>query len=122
MMKRIIRYCVLGGLGSVIYLGVTMAFVEILGFQPTVASIVGFLCVLLIVYLPNLFWVFDSTRAHRSSFPRFVIVSGVGLLGSTAAMYGAVNIIGLNYMWGVLGATAVVPPVNFILNSYWTFR
>jgi len=122
IMKRIIRYCVLGVLGSLIYLGVIMTLVEILGFQPTLGSIVGFLCVILIVYLPNHCWVFESTRAHHSSFPRFVIVSGIGLLGSTVAMYGAVNIIGLNYMWGVLGATAVVPPVNFILNSYWTFR
>ncbi len=122
LLKKAIRYGLLGGLGSLLYIGVIITLVEIFELQPTISSIVGFLCVIAIIYLPNHFWVFESTRAHHSSFPRFVLVSGIGLLTSTLAMFGAVNLLGLSYMWGVVGATAVVPPANFLLNALWTFK
>lgn len=122
LIKQAIRYGLLGGLGALLYIGVIITLVEIFGLQPTVSSIIGFLSVIAIIYLPNHFWVFESTRAHHSSFPRFVLVSGIGLLTSTLAMFGAVNLLGLSYLWGVVGATAVVPPANFLLNAFWTFK
>mgnify|MGYP001953645152 CR=1 FL=1 len=122
VVKQIIRYAFIGGLGTLFYIGVLMILVEFFNFQPIFASIIGFFCLVLVVYLPNYLWVFESNRAHHSSFSRFVIVAGVGLLANAGVMYAVVNIIGLSYMWGVLGATAVVPPVNFLLNMYWTFK
>lgn len=121
-MKRLIRYGIISGIATLLYFGVLVTLVEAFGVQPAFSAFIGFLSILLLVYLPHHFWVFRSTQAHYCSFPKFVIVGVFGLLANAGVMYCAVNIFNLNYMWGIVGATAVVPPTNFLLNFYWTFR
>ena len=122
IMKRFLRYCVLGSFGMVLYIGVLTTLVEFAGTNPTLSAVVAFLCVVIAVYVPNYFWVFNSTQSHSYCVPRFFIVSTVGLLISTVAMYCAVDVFGLGYVWGEVGATVLVPLWNFLLNSYWAFK
>jgi putative flippase GtrA len=77
---------------------------------------------IIILYLLSYTFVFQSSSNHSSAVPRFLIVSLVAFCLNAGVMYLTVNVLGWWYVWGQLSAVMVVPPVNFLLNSYWTFK
>jgi putative flippase GtrA len=122
MINRLCRYFLIGGFGTVLYISIVTVLVEFVELDPTLSSFGAFLCSIVAAYIPNHYWVYESTRNHSYCFPRFVTVSGAGLLISTGIMYFTVNILDSSYMWGELFVTIVIPLNNYLLNSYWTFK
>lgn len=122
MTSRFLRHLVCGGVGTLLYMANLTFLVEILRQGPVLSSICSFVFLILFTYGVSRFWVFESIRAHGYSVPRFLIVAMVGLSLNTGVMYFAVEIMGWWYIWGQLSATLIIPPTNFLLNFYWTFK
>lgn len=118
----ILKYGVVGVLGTLVHIGVLAFVVEIFQGNAMLGSIIGFLCALLISYLLNYYWTFESTHDHLSSFARYLIVSLVGLGLNTLLMYITVIVLGWWYIYGQLTVILVVPATNYVLNRLWTFR
>lgn len=116
-----VRYIIVGGLGTAIHLTILALCVEWFGIDAVMGSIIGFVGALLVSYVLNHYWTFRSRRSHLSSLYRYVTVSLFGLGLNTGMMYALIHILNIWYFAAQLSVILVVPLVNFLLNSYWTF-
>jgi putative flippase GtrA len=118
----ILKYGVVGVLGTAVHIGVLAIMVEIFHANPVIGSVIGFLGALLSSYLLNYYWTFESADDHLSSFFRYLLVSLIGLGLNTLLMYVTATVLGWWYIYGQLTVILVVPVTNYALNRFWTFR
>jgi len=118
---RFARYCVVGGLGTLLHFGATIALVEGAHVAPVPASIAGFLLALAVSFVLNRSWVFRSTAQPLQSGMKYTVVSVTGLALNTLIMTAITVWLGWNYLWGLALVVAVVPMTNYTLNRRWAF-
>lgn len=120
----IVKYALVGLLGTAIHWGLLIALVEWAGVHPVAGSALGFLAVLMISYILNSKWTFRRTGEgmDMKQFIRYTIVSSSGLLINTIVMYASVELLSLPYWLGQAFVTIVVPLHNYAINRLWTFR
>ena len=119
--EQFFRYCVVGGIGTCLHFGITIALVEGAGASPTAASVVGFGAAFVSSYLLNRFWVFGPSARPWISFVRYSVVCLSGLILNTSIMALTVDWLRWYYLWGLAVVVAVVPVTNFALNRLWAF-
>jgi len=119
--SRIVRYIIVGGAGTAIHLAILAISVEWFALDAVIGSTMGFVGALLVSYLLNHYWTFQSRRSHLSSLPMYVTVSLIGLALNTGMMYALIHIFKVWYFAAQLSVIMVVPLVNYLLNSNWTF-
>ena len=117
-----LRYAIVGVLGTAIHFGVLAALVEFGGVEPVLASAAGFIVTLIVSYVLNHRWTFASPARHRTAFARYTAVSVLGLGLNSLIMYLAVHVFGLWYILAQALVVMVVPAVNYLLNRSWTFK
>jgi putative flippase GtrA len=121
MTERVIRYGLAGLLATAVYFLAVIGLVEVAGLTAVWAAAIATLIVMVTSYLVNRAWVFDASRPHSSSFPRFAAATGLSIVLNTGLMHLAVKILGWPYLAGAVLTTAIVPPVNFVMNYLWSF-
>ena len=119
---KLFRYVVVGVIGTAIHFGILIALVELLGVEPVTASTIGFIVTLVVSYVLNHRWTFQTDRGHLSAMPRYILVSISGLLLNSGIMFVTVHILGLWYVLGQSLVVVVVPLTNFLFNYHWSFR
>ncbi len=122
LLTRGFRYGITGLLSTALYFGAVVLLVEAAGAGPVLAAGLATVFVIVTSYAVNRRWVFDTDRSHASAFSRFVLASALSIVLNTWLMYFAVHVLGRGYVAGLVLATAVVPPTNFVINYLWCFR
>ncbi|MFK7974908.1 MAG: GtrA family protein [Halioglobus sp.] len=122
MFGSVSKYAMVGILGTVTHFGLLYILVEWLSIAPLPATSIAFVWVALQSYVLSKNWVFDSDNSHSTSLPRFIAVSVTGFFGNLGIMYVAVNILSFWYMAAQAIAILIIPPMNYLMNRYWTFR
>ncbi|CAG7626823.1 hypothetical protein PAESOLCIP111_02854 [Paenibacillus solanacearum] len=122
MIRLMVKYGVVGALGTVLHFASLYALVEWLNVPPVAASALGFLLVLLVSYVLNKRWTFQSTPSGWGPLLKYCVVSVTGLGLNVALMYVSVELLHWHYLIGQCTVVVAVPLSNFILNYYWTFR
>lgn len=118
----LIKYGIVGGLGTGIHFAVLILLVEMWSMNPVAASIVGFIVVLIISYMLNRMWTFEDRQSgYAKQFMKYVVVSCAGMVINTLIMYVSVEWLSISYIIGQLISTVVVPIHNYIWNRRWTF-
>ncbi len=117
-----IRYGLAGLVATAVYAGSVMALVELAHVGAVPSATIATLIVMVTSYVINRAFVFDATRPHSSSFPRFAAATGLSIVLNTGLMHLAVTVLGWTYLAGVVLTTAIVPPVNFVVNYLWSFK
>jgi len=120
--SRWFRHLVAGGIGTLGYMFLVAFFVEILSIYPVYATVIAFSISVLYSYIINRKWVHNATSDHGYTLPRYVVVTVNALILNAGIMYLVVEIFDWWYVMGVVCATAVVPPTNFLLNYFWAFK
>jgi putative flippase GtrA len=120
--RRFLRYCVVGGLGTVVHFGVTMLLVEQFRTDAVIATIIGFLCALAVSFALNRTWVFASNVAVAPGLARYTAVSVLGFVLNVAIMAIVTRVLALDYRIGLALVVLIIPVTNFTLNARWTFR
>jgi putative flippase GtrA len=118
---RLARYLVTGLASLLTHLLILLALVEWLGFDSVFASTLGFLASVVVSYLLQWAWVFNSTRAVAQSFPRFLVVTGIGFALNLGVMAAGTWLLGFHYLPVQIVAFVLVPVSNYLLNGLWTF-
>ena len=118
----IFRYVVVGLINTAVHIAVTALLVESVLLEPVPASVVGFICALLVAFFLNRHWTFSRPDRPVARLYRFSLVSILGLCLNTLIMLAAVDWLGLHYLIGLLLVALVIPPTNFVLNMRWSFR
>jgi putative flippase GtrA len=119
---RVFRYGVAGLSATVLYFSAVALLVELAGVRPVPAAGVATVLVITASYVVNRGWVFGTDRSHASAFPRFLTASALSIVLNTGLMYLSVDVLGWWYAAGLVLATVVVPPTNFVINFLWCFR
>jgi putative flippase GtrA len=119
---RVLRFGLVGLLGMVVDFAVTWAFKEKLRANRYIANALGFSCAVVLNFLLNRAWTFDShTPNVEGQLLRFVLVSLIGLALNTAIVY-ALNHRKLNFYLSKAIAILLVFFWNYAANAFFTFK
>ena len=119
---RFVRFAIVGGLASIVYLGLFAAMLAV-GVHYLVAGTIGYLAAIATNFAVNREWTFG--RGMRALHVQAISFLGVQLI------IGAVNLSLLHTLvvWGVqpiilaqLLACAALFPINFLASQRWGFR
>jgi len=122
LMSRAVRYGIAGVIATAIYFLAVMVFVDRMRIAPVVAAVLATMIVIVTSYVINRAFVFDTDRAHASAFTRFVVASVASIGINAGLMHVATSTMGWSYLAGAALTTLVVPPLNFVVNYFWTFK
>ena len=117
-----VKYGIVGLIGTIVHFAVLIALVEWGHIHPVVSSTIGFIIVLVLSYLLNRNWTFSNDHSNNKSFIKYTVVSITGLLLNIFIMFTVVEIVHGSYLIGQCMVMIIVPPSNYLLNYYWTFR
>jgi putative flippase GtrA len=121
--KVILRYLLVGLIGTSLHVSLIVLFVEFFHIPPTVSTLAAFIFVLLTSYILNRFWTFGKKSGkHLIDFIKYSLVSLSGLALNVAIMHTTVNILSFHYAYGLVAVTLIVPVSNFLMNKYWVFK
>ncbi|MEV0898991.1 GtrA family protein [Actinoplanes sp. NPDC049802] len=117
---RLLRYGVSGGLSALTHFTVGLAGTGS-GLPPVPASTAGFAASVVVSYLLQRSWVFRCGAPHAGTAPRFLTVTAAALALNTAVLWIGAEL--LNGPYPVVQAVALflIPVLNYLLNSRWTF-
>lgn len=118
---RLVRFAIVGAVGTAAHYGLLLALVEGLGAAPLAGSVAGFGLGAVVNYSLNRLFVFRSGRAHREALPRFVVVALAGL-GWNALLMALLTALGLHYLVAQILTTALLLLWHYGAHAVWTFR
>ena len=107
------RFCLVGILSTGIHYAILFLLVRALDLNEELATSCGFTVSTAVNYLLNRSFTFDSSRAHRSSLPRFLIMILIGLGLNAGSLSVAYRLIGLSLFLAQVLATGLVLAWNF---------
>ena len=115
------RFGIVGVASTLTHAGVALLAHALPGMTPTLANFTGFGVALTVSYLGHYHWTFASEAPHRSSLPRFLLISAALFLVSQVVVW--LTTARLGYSMPIAAAFIVlsVPPASYFLNRLWTF-
>jgi putative flippase GtrA len=118
--QRALKFTVSGVFVTALHAAIAAAFIEWVWHQPSVANGLAFCIATVTSYLINTWWSF-ATRLHGQTLVRFLLVAVLGLLISML-ISAVVHSMGYPYWVGIVAVNCVIPPTNFLLHNFWTYR
>lgn len=117
MLKQIIKFCLTGGLCTVIDFGVLFVLTEQIGLSYIVSNIISVSLSTIVNYILSKCVVFNFSNTFKN-FMIFVIFSLIGLAINEGLMILCVDLLVVDYKVGKIAATGVVMCFNFITRKY----
>ena len=115
LIKQGLKFCVVGGICTVIDFGVLILLREVFGVNYLIANIAAFTVSVIVNYFLSMRYVFKGKKntSRIKEFIIFVILSAIGLGLNEFLMWASVTSLGLNYIAGKVIATGIVMVYNF---------
>jgi putative flippase GtrA len=118
---QLAKFCVVGGVGYALNLGVYAILLHA-GLHYLAAATLSFLVAVTNNYTWNRLWTFrDRRRGVAAQGMRFFIVS-LASLGANLLVLDVLISVGVGKLVGQAIAIVLVTPLNFIGNKLWSFR
>lgn len=117
MLKQIIKFCLTGGLCTVIDFGVLFVLTEQIGLSYVISNIISVSLSTIVNYILSKIIVFNFSNTLRN-FVVFIILSIVGLIINEGLIILCVNIFTIDYKVGKIIATGVVMCFNYLTRKY----
>ena len=119
--EQLFKFCVVGGIGYAINLGVYAVLLHA-GLHYLLAATFSFLVAVTSNYTWNRMWTFrDRRRGVAAQGMRFFLVS-LASLGANLAVLNVLISLGSDKLVGQAVAIVLVTPLNFVGNKLWSFR
>ena len=121
MRRELLTFVLVGVAATLTHIGVAISLEYVFGCQPQLANLGGYLSAVGVSYFGHGRLTFRSADRHAVRFPRFIVVSLVGLaLGSALVEVLAVrNEVPFAYVMIIAGV--VVASTTFLLSKFWAF-
>src|SRR5690242_19194914 len=120
LILRTFRFAVTGLATTFIYAIITVCMIKLITQSQPLSSGVAFLFATTFSYLLNTCWTF-AKPLHERNLIRYMITTLVGLCMAVVISHLA-QISGWNYMIGIFLVSCAVPPINFAMHHFWTYR
>lgn len=118
---RFACYTSSGAIAAIIHFLILILLVQFLFFPPVLASIMGYIVGATVNFLLNHHWVFQSSRPHAETAPKFFLIAASGLGLNATMMYFLVTMLQIHYLLGQIATTSSVLVWNYYWSSRWTF-
>ncbi len=118
---QFVRFASVGALGTAVQYVILAALVELILFDSTAASAIGFVGGAFTNYYLNYRFTFRSERRHLSAAPRFFTVAAAGLGLNVVFMALGTGPLHLHYLIAQCASTAIVLLWNFSAAKLWVF-
>lgn len=118
---KVLRFALVGGLSTMAYGIITVLAVESARISPLSATVLGYLLVVPLNFVLQRRFTFRSTNSKPKELPRFLLVHGLNILGSSLIMFIVTDVGRYNYLWGVVLTMVMVPLLLFIVMDRWVF-
>jgi len=119
--RQMSKFALAGGAGTVVHYLILVALVDLCAVRAGMAAFVGAATGACIVYLLNRKFTFETSRRHRETFPRFVLMAMTGAV-LNGGIVGTLSAAGLHFLFAQVAATVAVLMFNFIVSKLWIFR
>ena len=120
MLQKAVRFGATGVVTTGVHTVVAVALIEWMSASQVLANAVAFVSATLFSYVVNTLWSFSEELRGRNLF-RYAVSACVGLIVATGVS-GISQYLGWHYLLGILAVSCVVPPVNFAMHYFWTYR
>lgn len=119
--RQISSFALAGGAGTFVHYLILVVLVNLCAVRAGIAAFVGAATGACIVYLLNHKFTFNTSRRHRETFPRFVLMAMTGAV-LNGGIVGTLSAAGLHFLLAQVAATVAVLMFNFIVSKLWIFR
>ncbi len=121
--SRFVRFCIVGGISSMIDVSLLFVLVEFLGIPLLPAATTSFAVSSINGYLMNRSLTFGSkTSASAGQYLQFLTISTVGLGLTLILLHGFTAYLHLHYLIAKILTIGIVVFWNYRANSRWTFK
>jgi putative flippase GtrA len=118
---RLARFFAVGTIATIVHIGVAMIVVAAAGANPTVGAMIGFIAAFMVSYFGHFRFSFAASGRYRDYLPKFALSSLASFLLSTAAVWVATAILGIDYKPALIALAIIVPVCNYLVNRFWVF-
>ncbi len=125
MVKQFIRFCITGTISAAIDFTVYLSLTRLFDFWSkhlVTTTILAFIIANTNSYFMNKYWTFEQGMgSHAIQYPKFILVSIVGLVINAAFFFSFVHILKFNDIISKIIVAAIILCWNFVANKFWTF-
>jgi putative flippase GtrA len=120
ILKRVVRFGIVGGVSFLVYLACMWFVVDRLGQNATLAAACAFCVATIVSYIGNTLWSFEAPIRGATAV-RFLVIVLLGLVANIVIAW-ALQRIGLGYVVISVIVFVTVPILNFLGHQFWTYR
>ena len=121
VLKRLVKFGFVGVLASIVFYLLLWVMVELLDIPVLIATSIAFILVIIENYILHHRWTFRSNKAHKKTFPRFVLMSILGFAINWYVMYEGVELLAINYLLVQAAAIVLVSTWNIVISHIMIF-
>jgi len=118
---RLARFSAVGTIATVVHIVVAVIVVAAAGANPTVGAMIGFVAAFMVSYFGHFRFTFAAFGRYRDYLLKFAVSSLASFLLSTAAVWVATAILGIDYKPAMFALAIIVPVCNYLVNRFWVF-
>ena len=118
---RLVRFSIVGGLATVVYLAAALIAVELLSMSPMIGALAGFSASFVVSYIGHFHFTFAAPGRYRDYVLRFAVSSLASFLISTLAMWSATKWFMIDYRIALVAIAIIIPICSYLLNRFWVF-
>jgi putative flippase GtrA len=118
---RLARFSAVGTIATVAHIVVAAILVAAAGANPTVGAMIGFVAAFMVSYFGHFRFTFAASGRYRDYLLKFVVSSLASFLLSTAAVWVATAVLGIDYKPALIALGIFVPVCNYLMNRFWVF-
>lgn len=123
LVKKGLKFCVTGGLNTIIDLVVTTLLNSLLCVNINVAKPIGYLCGMINSFVVNKKWTFKTENKNtKKELLKFIVVNLCMLALSLVLINTFKSTLDLNDTWANLISTGIVMIINFLVSNFWVFK
>ncbi len=121
--NKFLKFCIVGGIGVVINIGLLYTLTEYIGLFYLASSAIAIEISIISNFILNNFWTWKKSKTGFSKkFLQFNLVSIAALVINLAVLFTLTEIFELWYILSQLAGIVLATLINFYLNDKWTFK
>lgn len=113
-LKQVIKYASTASIGGVIDYGLLVLLTEVFGLHYLISSMISLICAMIVQYLLNIRFVFETSEEHKvRKLIVYIIMGLIGLGMNQLIIYLVVSKLKVHYILGKVAASAIIGIYNF---------
>lgn len=118
---KLLRFALVGGTSTLCFAGLAWFLVEKCGVGPKMATVLAYVALLIPNFAAHRWFTFASKNDPRTEWLRFALLHALNIALSVGGMAAVVDLIGLDYRWGIALSSVLVPLIVFLILNFWVF-